>query len=91
MIAGKKFRQITNINTAVAVYSQPCPLAMGAYEKGERLMPAFATTRATRFAPNSEDKMKLLVALTRALNNDFATHTKTPAQMKAAGVKNLND
>lgn len=53
-------------------------------------MPVFAHTRAARFVPNSEDKMKLLVALTRALNNGFDTHTKTPAQMKAAGVKNLN-
>lgn len=90
MIAGKKIRQITNISAAGAVYFPSCPLAKGAHEKGERLMPAFATTRAARFVPNSEDKMKLLVALTRALNNDFETHTKTPAQMKAAGVKNLN-
>jgi hypothetical protein len=53
-------------------------------------MPVSATTRAARFVPNTEDKMKWLVALTRALNGDFDAHAKTPALMKAAGVKNVN-
>jgi len=52
-------------------------------------MPVYAKAHAERVVPNTEDKMKWLVALTRALNNDFDTHTKTPAQMKAAGVKNI--
>ncbi|MDB5983521.1 MAG: hypothetical protein JWQ69_4536 [Pseudomonas sp.] len=52
-------------------------------------MTVYATTRAARFVPNTEDKMKWLVALTRALNSDVDAHAKTPTLMKAAGVKNV--
>ncbi|MDB6144194.1 MAG: hypothetical protein JWP80_3238 [Pseudomonas sp.] len=53
-------------------------------------MPVYAKAHEGRVVPNTENKMKWLVALTRALNGDFAAQAKTPTLMKAAGVKNVN-
>jgi len=53
-------------------------------------MASYAKTQEPTVTPSLEDKMKLLVALRRALNFDASAHAKTPTLMKAAGVKNVN-
>jgi hypothetical protein len=53
-------------------------------------MPIHAKHHETRATSNAEDKMKWLMALNRALSGEFDAQTKTPALIKAAGVKNVN-
>ncbi|WP_397450504.1 hypothetical protein [Pseudomonas sp. NA-150] len=53
-------------------------------------MPIHTKNHATRVTPDAEAKMKWLMALNRALSCEIDAQTKTPALMKAAGVKNVN-
>ncbi|MGV8916659.1 MAG: hypothetical protein ACOH2R_02480 [Pseudomonas sp.] len=53
-------------------------------------MATFAKNHPSRVIPKAEDKVKWLMALNRALNCEIGAQAKTPALMKAAGVKIVN-